>query len=51
MAFTAMVMTADKEEVVDFIAPYFEQSGISIGNAQHLNSLVEKIVTQLTLFQ
>lgn len=31
MAFTAMVMTADREEVVDFVAPYFEQSGISIG--------------------
>lgn len=32
MAFTAMIMTADREEVVDFVAPYFEQSGISIGN-------------------
>lgn len=32
MAFTAMIMTADREEVVDFVAPYFEQSGISIGS-------------------
>lgn len=36
MAFTAMVMTADKEEVVDFIAPYFEQSGISIGKFSYI---------------
>lgn len=31
MALTALTMTADREEVVDFVAPYFEQSGISIG--------------------
>lgn len=36
MAFTAMIMTADREEVVDFVAPYFEQSGISIGNRKLL---------------
>lgn len=35
MAFTALIMTADKEEVVDFIAPYFEQSGISIGTNKY----------------
>lgn len=31
MAITALTMTADKEEVIDFVAPYFEQTGISIG--------------------
>lgn len=31
MAITAIIMTADKEEVVDFVAPYYEQSGITIG--------------------
>lgn len=24
-------MTAEREEVIDFIAPYYEQTGISIG--------------------
>lgn len=28
---TALTMTADREEVIDFVAPYFEQTGISIG--------------------
>lgn len=32
MAITALTMTADREEVVDFVPPYFEQTGISIGN-------------------
>ncbi|XP_017782140.1 PREDICTED: ionotropic receptor 25a [Nicrophorus vespilloides] len=30
MAIAALTMTADREEVVDFIAPYFEQVGITI---------------------
>nr|QBB73019.1 ionotropic receptor [Protaetia brevitarsis] len=30
LAITALIMTADREEVIDFVAPYFEQSGISI---------------------
>nr|XP_023029499.1 ionotropic receptor 25a [Leptinotarsa decemlineata] len=30
LAITAIIMTADREEVVDFVAPYFEQSGITI---------------------
>uniref|UniRef100_A0A6P7FE01 Ionotropic receptor 25a isoform X5 n=1 Tax=Diabrotica virgifera virgifera TaxID=50390 RepID=A0A6P7FE01_DIAVI len=30
IAVTALIMTADKEEVVDFVAPYFEQTGITI---------------------
>lgn len=31
LAITALIMTADKEEVIDFVAPYFEQTGITIG--------------------
>lgn len=31
MAITALIMTADKEEIIDFIPPYYEQTGISIG--------------------
>ncbi|CAG9824505.1 unnamed protein product [Phaedon cochleariae] len=27
-------MTADKEEVIDFVAPYFEQTGITIGGGE-----------------
>ncbi|CAG9859593.1 unnamed protein product [Phyllotreta striolata] len=30
LAITALIMTADKEEVIDFVAPYFEQTGITI---------------------
>ncbi|XP_045462047.1 ionotropic receptor 25a [Harmonia axyridis] len=30
MAITALIMTADREEVIDFIPPYYEQTGISI---------------------
>nr|XP_022904235.1 ionotropic receptor 25a [Onthophagus taurus] len=30
LAIAAIVMTADREEVVDFVPPYFDQSGISI---------------------
>lgn len=36
IAVTALVMTADREEMIDFVAPYFEQSGISIGNGINL---------------
>jgi len=28
----ALTMTSEREEVIDFIAPYFEQTGISIGD-------------------
>lgn len=31
MAFASLKMTAEREEVIDFIAPYYEQTGISIG--------------------
>lgn len=31
VAVSAMKMTAEREEVIDFIAPYYEQTGISIG--------------------
>jgi len=27
----SLTMTSEREEVIDFIAPYFEQTGISIG--------------------
>jgi len=28
----ALTMTSEREEVIDFVPPYFEQSGILIGN-------------------
>ena len=31
MIATALVMTSQREEVIDFIVPYFEDTGISIG--------------------
>lgn len=31
IAVAAMKMTAEREEVIDFVAPYYEQTGISIG--------------------
>lgn len=31
MAVASIIMTSQREEVVDFVAPYFDQSGISIG--------------------
>lgn len=34
MAITALIMTAAREEVIDFVAPYFEQTGITIGKEQ-----------------
>ncbi|KAF7269745.1 hypothetical protein GWI33_017263 [Rhynchophorus ferrugineus] len=30
LAITAIIMTADREEVIDFVPPYYEQTGISI---------------------
>ena len=30
IAVAGMTMTSEREEVVDFVAPYFDQSGISI---------------------
>ena len=30
IAVAPMTMTSEREEVVDFVAPYFDQSGISI---------------------
>lgn len=57
-----MIMTADREEVVDFVAPYFEQSGISIGNksfstsklilnAYLLFAVIRKPVRKTSLFK
>lgn len=31
LAVAALTMTAEREEVIDFVAPYFEQTGILIG--------------------
>lgn len=31
MVVAALTMTSEREEVIDFVAPYFEQSGILIG--------------------
>lgn len=31
IAVAALKMTAEREEVIDFIPPYFEQTGILIG--------------------
>ncbi|KAK7082591.1 hypothetical protein SK128_006923 [Halocaridina rubra] len=32
MIVAPLTMTSEREEVIDFVAPYFDQSGISIGN-------------------
>lgn len=31
MIIAPLTMTSEREEVIDFVAPYFDQSGISIG--------------------
>ena len=31
MIVAPLTMTSEREEVIDFVAPYFDQSGISIG--------------------
>lgn len=31
MVVASLTMTSEREEVIDFVAPYFEQSGILIG--------------------
>jgi len=36
----ALTMTSEREEVIDFIAPYFEQTGISIGDG-HIKVLTD----------
>lgn len=41
IAVAPMKMTAEREEVIDFVAPYFEQTGILIGRfkgAVHLST-------------
>ncbi|XP_059612709.1 glutamate receptor 2 [Phlebotomus argentipes] len=43
IAVAAMKMTAEREEVIDFVAPYFEQTGISI--------VLRKPVRQTSLFK
>lgn len=57
-----MKMTAEREEVIDFVAPYYEQTGIMIGksniaytikqNSKNLFTLViRKPVRQTSLFK
>lgn len=36
----ALTMTSEREEVIDFIAPYFEQTGISIGDMKNYIDVV-----------
>lgn len=43
IAVAAMKMTAEREEVIDFVAPYFEQTGITI--------VLRKPVRQTSLFK
>lgn len=42
-AVAALKMTSEREEVIDFIAPYFEQTGISI--------VIRKAIRQTSLFK
>lgn len=37
-----MKMTAEREEVIDFIAPYYDQTGILIGNVFSCSKNVEQ---------
>ena len=32
IAISTLKMTAEREEVIDFVAPFYEETGISIGN-------------------
>ena len=43
IAVAGMTMTSEREEVVDFVAPYFDQSGISI--------IIRKPVVKRSLFK
>ncbi|XP_023311227.1 ionotropic receptor 25a [Anoplophora glabripennis] len=43
LAVAAIIMTADREEVVDFVAPYYEQTGITI--------VIRKPVRKTSLFK
>ena len=43
MVVAAMTMTSEREEVIDFVAPYFDQSGISI--------IIRKPVREQSLFK
>lgn len=48
MVVAALTMTSEREEVIDFVAPYFEQSGILIGK-KFLFKILKKIFLYLTL--
>ena len=43
MVVAPMTMTSEREEVIDFVAPYFDQSGISI--------IIRKPVREQSLFK
>merc|ERR1712110_91712 len=43
IAVAGMTMTSEREEVIDFVAPYFDQSGISI--------IIRKPVREQSLFK
>jgi len=43
IAVAAMTMTSEREEVIDFVAPYFDQSGISI--------IIRKPIRERSLFK
>ena len=38
IALASLTITSDREEVVDFITPYFDQSGISIAGRKPVRS-------------
>ena len=46
MIVAPLTMTSEREEVIDFVAPYFDQSGISIGGffRSQLNYVLSKIM-------
>ena len=40
MVVASLTMTSEREEVIDFVAPYFEQSGILIGKKTYRATLL-----------
>lgn len=43
IAVAALTMTSEREEVIDFVAPYFEQSGILIGKKKNRKKYMTEI--------
>jgi hypothetical protein len=47
MVIAPLTMTSEREEVIDFVAPYFDQSGISIGRSlAHIQTYFYHQVTE-----